>query len=86
MEFNVDSQNVCNLSVIIAICKVVPQKSLKERINYNIAIQVYICINGSSSQGLENIFTHCNEIHSHSTRSANNLQLYCRPTHHKSFS
>ena len=60
--------------------------SLKERINYNIAIQVYKCINGLSSQGLENIFTHCNEIHSHSTRSANNLQLYCRPTHHKSFS
>ena len=46
--------------------------SLKERINYNIAIQVYKCINGLSSQGLENIFTHCNEIHSHSTRSANN--------------
>ena len=60
--------------------------SLKERINYNIAIQVYKCINGLSSQGLENIFTHCNEINSHSTRSADNLQLYCRPTHHKSFS
>ena len=60
--------------------------SLEERINYNIAIQVYECINSLSSQGLENIFTHCNEIHSHSTRSADKLQLYCRPTHHKSFS
>ena len=59
---------------------------LKERINYNIAIQVYKCINGLSSQGLEKIFTHCNEIHSHITRSADNLQVYCRPTHHKSFS
>ena len=40
---------------------------LKERVNYNMAIQVYKCINGLSSQGLDNIFTHCNEIHSHIT-------------------
>ena len=53
---------------------------IKERVNFNIAIQVYKCINGLSSQGLENIFTHCNEIHSHITRSAANLQLYCKPT------
>ena len=58
---------------------------LKERVNYNIEIQVYTGINGLSSQGLENMFTHCNEIHSHSTRSADYLQLYCRPTHYKSF-
>ena len=37
---------------------------LKERVNFNLAIQVYKCINGFSSQGLENIFTHCNEIQS----------------------
>ena len=59
---------------------------LKERVNYNIVIQVYKCINGLSSQGLNNIFPHCTEIHSHSTKSADNFQLYCRPTHHKSFS
>ena len=59
---------------------------LKERVNFNLAIKVYKCINGLSSQGLENIFTHCNEIHSHSTISADNLQLYCRPTNNKSFS
>ena len=60
--------------------------SLKGRVNFNIEIKVYTCVNGFSSQGLENIFTHCNEIHSYSTRSADNLQLYCRQTHHKSFS
>ena len=59
---------------------------LKERVNFNLAIQVYKCINGFSTQGLENIFTHCNAIHSHSTRYADNLQLYGRPTHYKSFS
>ena len=59
---------------------------LKERVNFKIAIQVYKCINGLSIQGLENIFTHCNEIHSHSTRSAANLQLYCRHIHYKRFS
>ena len=59
---------------------------LKERVNFNIVIQIYKCINGLRNQGLENIFTHCNEIHSHSTKSADNLQLYCRPTYHKSFS
>ena len=58
---------------------------LKVLVNFNIAIQIYKCINGLSSQGLENIFTHCNEIHSHSMRSADNLQLYCRSTHYKSF-
>ena len=59
---------------------------LKERVNFNLAIQVYKCINGFSTQGLENIFRHCNAIHSHSTRYADNLQLYGRPTHYKSFS
>ena len=30
---------------------------IKERVNFNIAIQVYKCNNGLSSQGLENIYT-----------------------------
>ena len=59
---------------------------LKTRINFNIAIQVYKCINGLSNQGLEKLFTHSKNIHTHNTRSASKMNLHSNQYYYKSFS
>ena len=59
---------------------------LKARINFNIAIQVYKCINGLSNQGLENLFTYSKNIHTHNTRSASKMNLHSNQHYYKSFS
>lgn len=59
---------------------------IKDRIHFNRAIEVYKSLNGLHSQGLENLFTYCCDIHSHNTRSANKFSLYFDHKHSKSFS
>ena len=59
---------------------------LNARINFNIAIQVYKCINGLSTQGLENLFTYSKNIHTHNTRSASKMNLHSNQHYYKSFS
>ena len=59
---------------------------LKTRINFNIAVQVYKCINGLSNQGLEKLFTYFKNNHTHNTRSTSKMNLHSNRYYYKRFS
>jgi hypothetical protein len=59
---------------------------LEERITFQRATEVYKCINGTDTQGLNSFFEYNKNVHSHSTRGASENKLHIAKNHIKSFS
>jgi hypothetical protein len=59
---------------------------IEDRITFQRSLQVFKCINGMCSQGLDEIFEYANNIHSHSTRAAQSNNLYISQQHKRCFS
>ena len=59
--------------------------SLADKIEFKRAVQVHKCLNGTHTQGLDQLFKFNKDVHSQSTRSATKNNLYIAHNHPKSF-
>ena len=59
---------------------------LADRISYLTAVQVNKCLNNQCSSLLDSLFQYNNTVHTHTTRSATNNNIFIQRKHHKSFS
>ena len=58
---------------------------LEDRITCNRAVQVYKCLNDTSTQGLAGLFHYSKNVHVQNTRAAAQNKLYIAQGHPKSF-
>ena len=59
---------------------------LEDRITFNRAVQVYKCLNDTTTQGLAGLFSYNRSIHMQNTRAAAQNKLYIGQGHPQSFS